>query len=127
MKSLMLYIKALLDRYIYLVPIFMLLITLVTNFVDYNKGVYNYVVLGNGVGYSIATNIVFFYHFNFTNKHYCWFTRKTPIGLLLVNVIDMIGFYMRHKDYSCIFNIVICSIIIILAMIFKIKTSIAND
>lgn len=127
MNGLVLYIKALFDRYIYLVPIIMLLITLATNFVDYNNGVYNYVVLGNSVGYSIFTNAVFFHHFNFTNKRYCWFTRKTPIGLALVNVIDIIGFYMHHKDYSCLFNITICSIILILALYFEIKKRLLDD
>lgn len=127
MTNFQLYCKAFCDRYIYFVPIIMLLATLVTNFVDYKEGVYNYVIVGNSIGYSFASNVIAFYLFNFTNKRYCWFTRNAPIGLFLVNCVDIIGSRLNYVTYSCIYNISICLIITTLALFFKIKTIFAND
>jgi hypothetical protein len=126
MKNLVLYIKAFLDRYIYCVPIILLLVGLITNFVDYNKGGYNYVVLGNSFGWSIFTSIAFYYFFNFKGK-YCWFTRNAPVGLIIINLVDIVGYYLPYFVYSNIFNIVICLIIITLALIIWIKKKLTND
>jgi len=126
MRNLALYIKAFLDRYIYFVPIIMLLAGLYTSFVEYSGNVYNYTVVGNTIGWSIFSSIVFFYFFNFKGN-YCWFTRNAPIGLILINIADILGFYFNYKIYSVLFNIVVCGIIITLALIFKIKNSFHND
>jgi len=126
MNNLLLYIKAFLDRYIYYVPIIMLLIGLITNFMDYSNGNYNYVVLGNAFGWSILSSIAFYYFFNFKGN-YCWFTRNAPIGLILINLTDIIGFYLPYFVYSKIFNIVICLIITNLAIIIWIKKSLKHD
>jgi hypothetical protein len=120
MRSLALYLKAFLDRYIYFVPIIMLLATLVTNFVEYRGDTYNYVVIGNTIGYSLIINVPLWYFFNFKGK-YCWFTRNAPIGLFIVNITDIVGYYMNDQLYHFLFNIVVCSIITILALVFYIK------
>lgn len=91
----------------------MLLFTLASNFVELN-----YVIAGNSIGYSLASNCIAWYLFNCTNKKYCWFTRNAPIGLGIINLIDIIGFYIEYQDYNKIFNISVCAIILILALIF---------
>jgi len=126
MKNLALYIKAFLDRYVYCIPIIMLLAGLYTNFVDYSKGMYNYVVWGNSVGWSIISSVAFFYFFNFKGR-YCWFTRNAPVGLFCINIIDIVGYYFHFELYSKLFNVVICLIIITLALIFQIKKNLTND
>lgn len=121
MRNLALYIKAFLDRYIYFVPIIMLLATLGSNFIDYN-----YVVVGNVLGYSLLSNLAMYYFFNFKGN-YCWFTKNAPIGLILINIIDIFGTSMSFVAYSRFFNIVVCCVVIILALIFKLKTDLRND
>lgn len=118
--------KSFLDRYIYFVPIILLFFGLVTNFIEYKGNTYDYVVLGNSVGWSIIVSIVFYYFFNFKGK-YCWLTRNSPIGLFIINVIDIIGKYIGYLNYCKLFNIAICSIISILAIIFYIKKKIEHD
>jgi hypothetical protein len=98
----------------------MLLATLFSNYVDYKGVVYNYVVLGNAIGCSIISNLIAFYLFNFKGN-YCWFTKNAPIGLILINIVDIIGTHVNYVTYSKIFNIVICAVIITLALVFYIK------
>lgn len=114
-------IRILLDRYIFLVPIFMILASLLSNFIDLN-----YVLAGNLIGYSIAGNLAMFYFFNYKGR-YCWFTRNAPIGLILVNFVDIIGVYISEKNYIFWFNVVICSTFTILALIFFIKKRLEHD
>lgn len=107
--------RAFLDKYIYLSQPIMLLVTLISNFVSLN-----YVVAGNMIGYSVLTNVVFFYLFNYKGN-YCWFTRNTPKFLLLINLLDIIGNFIDYSYYNRLFNIFICSISLILFTIHKIK------
>jgi len=109
-----------LDKYIYLTPIIMLIITLYSNFMSMN-----YVVVGNIIGYSILTNITLFYIFNYKGV-YCWFTRNIPKGLILINLIDIVGNYIDNQFYIKLFNIFVCSISLILFFIYKLK-SISDD
>jgi len=88
--------------------------TLVSNFVDFN-----FVLVGNILGYSVLSNLVFFYHFHYGN--YCWFTRNAPTGLLCVNLIDITSCFLDYSIYSKIFNVGICAITLILALIFELK------
>jgi len=109
-----------LDKYIYLTPIIMLVITLYSNFMSIN-----YVVVGNIIGYSILTNITLFYIYNYKGS-YCWFTRNVPKGLILINIMDIVGSYINYHYYIKLFNIFVCSISLILFIIYKLK-SISDD
>ena len=100
----------------------MLLCTLLSNFIDFN-----FIIAGNSVGCSLATNIVFWYHFNWTNKKYCWLTRNIPLGLIIMNLIDILGNYIDYQDYDKIFNIFICAIFLILAAVFYIRKRLGYD
>jgi len=108
--------KKFLDKYIYLSQPIMLLVTLISNFLSLN-----YTLAGNLIGYSILTNLVFFYLFNYKGN-YCWFTKRAPLFLIGINILDIIGVYINYKDYSEIFNITICSIALLLFLISKIKS-----
>lgn len=110
-KLLKFYIK----KYIHLIPIIMISATLLSNFINLN-----YVVVGNILGYSILSNIVMWLFFNI-NGDYCWFTRNITIGLIIINIIDIIGFYFDYSYYSTIFNISVCSITLTLFLIFEIR------
>lgn len=107
--------KRFLDKYIYLSQPIMVLITLLSNFITFD-----FVVAGNIIGYSVVTNVVFFYLFNYKGS-YCWFTRITPKFLLLINLLDIIGRFIEYSYYNRIFNIAICSGSLILFIIYKIK------
>jgi hypothetical protein len=108
--------KKFLDRNIYLSQPLILFVTLLSNFVSLN-----YTLAGNIIGYSLITNIVFFYLFNYKGN-YCWFTKRTPLFLILINFIDIIGNFISYEFYSKIFNITICSVSLILFIISKIKS-----
>lgn len=116
-----LYLKALLDRYIYLIPVFLFFASFLSNFINFN-----YVIAGNLAGCSVLTNLGLFYLYNFKGK-YCWLTRNALIGLLLMNLVDILGCFITYKHYSFIFNVAICSIISILAIIFYLKKKIEHD
>ena len=108
--------KKFLDKYIYLSQPIMLLVTLVSNFVSLN-----YTIAGNLIGYSVLSNIVFFYLLNYKGN-YCWFTKRAPLFLLCINFIDIIGCYVSYEFYSKIFNISICLVSLVLFLISKIKS-----
>lgn len=121
MHNLALYLKSFLDRYIFIVPILMLLACLYSNFFYLD-----YVLAGNVLGCSILSNLVMFYLFNFKGR-YCWLTRNAPMGLIFINLIDIIGVWVLDKWYIFLFNIVVCLTILILASIFYIKKRLKND
>ena len=108
-------IRYYLKKYIHLTPIIMLVITLISNFIDVN-----YVVVGNLMGYSILSNFLMWYFFNFTGS-YCWFTRKSSLGLILINIIDILGSFINYSYYSKIFNVTICLVALFLFIYHKLK------
>ena len=102
-------------KYIHLIPIIMILVTLLSNFIELN-----YVLIGNILGYSILSNVVMWCFFNFSDN-YCWFTRNITTGLIVMNLLDIIGCYINYEYYVSLFNILICLVTLILFLIFEIK------
>lgn len=107
--------KRFLDKYIYLTQPIMLFVTLISNFIDLN-----YTLAGNIIGYSLLSNIVFFYLFNYKGN-YCWFTRRAPIALILINITDIIGCYVDYEVYRVCFNIVVTFSSLVLFLIFQLQ------
>lgn len=105
---------AIIKKFDYIIPITMLAGTLISNFV-----ILDYTLVGNILGYSILSNIILYLYFN--NRRYCWLTRNTPTALLFINIIDIIGVYIPQIIYSNIYNISVCSSVLILSLIFEIK------
>lgn len=121
MNNLRLYLKAFLDRHIYLLPVIMLLACLYSNFFYID-----YVLAGNVLGCSLLSNAMAAYLFNFKGR-YCWLTRNAPIGLMFINLVDILGVYITNKWYVFIFNVAVCLTIIILASVFYIKKRLQHD
>lgn len=111
-----------LKRYAYMLPIIMLVASFVLAFIDL-KNNQNYVVAGNILGYSLATDILFFLYFS-TEKKYCILTRVSPIGLLLMNCVDIIGFYFYENFYNFWYIISINFIVFFLSILFYITKKI---
>jgi hypothetical protein len=73
--------------------------------------------LSNIVGYSIYTNLVFLYHYNF-NK-YCNVTRAAVWGLLVMNVVSIVT---QNSEYYNIYNDLYIGLVVLIVMIiFKVK------
>src|SRR6476620_11692786 len=103
-------------RYIYLLPFILLAVTFVSAFIDYN-----YVIVGNIAGYSIVTNIFFIYYFTFRKK-FCTLTRLSPVGLLFINIFDIVGHLFCGYDFYNFWYIVITTaIVLFLSFLFYIK------
>jgi len=98
---------------VYLIPIIALISSLISIFIDFN-----YVVVGNSLGYSLLIDIALFYHFYYGK--YCWFTKLSPIGLFFINTVDIIG-YFYPKYYSFWYTIIIFSVILSLTIIMELN------
>jgi len=110
-------IKYYMKKYIHLTPVIMLIITLISNFIEIN-----YVVVGNLIGYSILSNFVMWYFFNFTGN-FCKFTKRVSLGLIFINLIDIIGYFINYSYYTKIFNVTICTVTLVFFMYYKFNKS----
>ncbi len=106
--------KFFLKQYIYLLPILLLGVDFLSLFVNLN-----YIVAGNIAGYSIITNIVFIYIFYYSN--YCWLTKLSPFGMILINLVNIIGNYVDDKFYNFWYVITIFSVLLTLTLILEIN------
>ncbi len=97
-----------------MLPIFLLVASFFSVFFKYT--VYFYVIAGNTVGYSITTNLFFILYFS-TNKNNCFITRISPIGLLAINIVDIIGFYFDDNFYNFWYVVTVCSCVFVLSFI----------
>lgn len=115
MKTIKKILKFYTNKYIYLIPIIMLLATLYSIYFKIN-----YVVVGNVLGCSILTNIAMYYFFNFKGN-YCWFTKNVPLCLITINLIDIIGYFIEYKKYNTFFNLIVISMTVVFYIIYKVK------
>jgi len=109
-----------LKQYIYLLPSLMLVASFFSVFIDFN-----YVVVGNILGYSLLTNIVFFFVFYYGD--YCVFTRLSPIGLIAINIVDIVGVFILDNFYNFWYVVTIFFVILTLTIILELKKRMAND
>lgn len=109
-----------LKKNIYLLPIILLGVDLLSIFVKLD-----FVVAGNIAGYSLITNILFFYVFYYGK--YCWLTRLSPIGLCAINIINIIGGYISNTFYSFWYTLCVFFITITFSIIFEIIKRTKND
>jgi hypothetical protein len=85
---------------------------------------FNFTIMGNILGYSLVTNVLFFYVFYYGK--YCWFTRLSPIGLMAINLVNIVGNYMEEEFYNFWYVIVIFSVILTLTLILELDKRIKN-
>lgn len=99
-------------------PFFMLVVTMGSAVVSstgfYHKSFY---ALPDSVGYSIATGIVFLYHYSF-NK-YCTATRVAVVALILMNVLSLAT--KKTDYYNTMHDIYIGGFVIVVAVILRFK------
>lgn len=105
--------KLFIKKYKYLLPILLLGVDFLDLFVDFD-----YSIMGNLLGYSLATNILFFYVFFYGD--YCYFTRLSPIGLCVINIINIVGNFISDKFYNFWFVIAVIFVILTLTIILEI-------
>jgi hypothetical protein len=107
-------------KYIYLLPFILLAVAFVTAFVDESNFTY-YIIVGNTAGCSIVTNILFVYYFTFTKK-FCILTRLSPVGLLFINLFDIIGhLFCGYGFYNFWYIVITVSMVLFLSILFYIK------
>ena len=81
---------------------------------------FNFVVWGNAAGFSLVTNIAFLYIFWFTKFKYCLFTRCTPFSLILVNLVNIWGFY-NPGPYNQWYEVTILSVTLTPLLIYQLN------
>lgn len=105
-------------KYKYLLPIFLLVASFLSIFFKYD--IYGYVLLGNLIGWSIPISVYLVLDFTIDNN-YCFITRLSPVALLLLNLIDIVGFYFDENFYNFTYVVVVTSIVFSLSLIHHIK------
>lgn len=103
-------------NYIELIPLVLISATLLSKFVDFD-----YCVLGNILGYSLLTNILGYAYFNLQKHQYSLFAQKVWIGLIIINVINILGTYIPYSEYLVLFEIATCSICLFYFIIDRFK------
>lgn len=111
--------KRFISNNIYLVPPIMILATFVSHLIDMDY--YVYVIIGNVLGYSFLSSLPMIYIFWFTNKRYCWFTKLSCLALPIMNIVCIVGSFLKYDQYTYIFDLVIITITTALSIIFTIQ------
>lgn len=97
--------KKLLVRYAYLIPPIQLLATLLLTFFDFKRVAEDLDILeklGNSIGYSVLTGLVYVRLFCYSN--YCSFTKFSSVAVLLMSLINLFGNYINYELYSVIYD-----------------------
>lgn len=81
---------------------------------------FNWVVWGNAAGFSLITNIAFLYIFWFTKLKYCLFTKCTPFSLILVNLVNIWGYY-NPGPYNQWYEVTILSVTLTPLLIYQLN------
>ena len=77
-----------LKKYVYIIPIIHIALTLLVTFIDFDF--WGYVRLGNSSGYSILTGLVYMVLFVY-KTNYCLFTKVSVIGLFFIAILNCFG------------------------------------
>lgn len=102
------------SKYSYVLPLIMVLATLISKFV-----VFDFVIIGNILGYSILTNILGYLWFNRDDTEYCFFSKNVWWFLIVNNVINILGTFLKYDKYLTWSTIFIMSTSLFLFLIHK--------
>lgn len=80
-----------LKQTIYLLPILLMGVSFLSIIVPWFGYSFDYVLWGNIGGFSLVTDVLFFYVFYYGK--YCIFTKLFPVCLFLVNLVNIWGLY----------------------------------
>lgn len=109
--------KFFLKKTIYLLPYLMMGVCFISIVLDWFD-CYNLNFWANVGGYSLLTDVLFFYVFYYGN--YCWITKSLPIAMFGVNILNIIGIFYPSK-YSTWYEIAIFSLILSCGMIYELN------
>lgn len=101
-------------KYSYILPLIMVLATLLSKFV-----VFDFVIIGNILGYSILTNILGYLWFNRKNTNYCFFSKNVWYFFIVNNLINILGTFFKYEIYLAWSTIFIMSTSLFLFLIHK--------
>jgi hypothetical protein len=113
-------IKNFMNETVFLVPILCLIVSFISVFTNYSIIRNSYLILANLGGYSLLINYSLIYHFTLRRK-YCYLTRLSPIGLIILNIVDIIGYSTTENFYNFWYTVITCAIVIGLVGILEIK------
>jgi len=113
-------IKSFMNETVFMIPILCLIVSFISVFTDYSVIKNSYIILANTGGYSLLIDYSLIYHFTL-RRQYCYLTRLSPIGLTILNIIDIIGYYTTETFYNFWYTVITCAIIIGLVGILEIK------
>jgi len=108
--------KFFLKETIYLLPILLMGVSFLSIITDLN-----YTLWGNIAGFSLVTDILFFYVFYYGK--YCLLTKMMPVGLFFANLVNILGVYFP-KYYKNWYEVVIFSVILTSVIIYELKRKI---
>jgi len=98
---------------IYLLPILLMGVSFLSIFLDLN-----FVIWGNIAGFSLVTDVLFFYVFYY--GRYCLLTKMLPIGMFFINIVNIIGYYTPNY-YENWYEIVIFCLILSSTIIYELN------
>ena len=102
-------------------PLVLLVACFITSFLEYGER--GYILICNTLGTSIFVDYVLISIFTL-NKRYCSITRLAPIGLLIINITDLVGFYLDKNFYNFWYTVTTCALVVGLVIIFYINKKI---
>ena len=118
MKLIFSYIRHFIKETSFVIPIILLVVSFVSAFFEYD--IYTYILLGNLGGYSLLTNLSFIGIYTL-NKKYCYLTRVAPLGLIVLNIIDIIGFYLDEHFYNFTYVVVSTSLFLSIGLFLDLR------
>lgn len=101
-----------------ILPVILLVVSFFSAFLNYD--IYEYIVIGNCVGYSLFVDVYFILDLSI-NKKYCTLVRLSPLGLMFINLVDIIGFYFDENFYNFWYVVSISSVVFFLSFLFYIQ------
>ncbi len=110
--------KHFLKQTIYLLPIFLMGVSFLSVIIPYLGFNFDYVVWGNIGGFSLITDVLFFYIFY--HGKYCVLTKILPIGLFIINILNIVGVFCP-KYYEAWYETIIFSLILSSVIIYELN------
>jgi len=116
-------IKRFIDRTAHFVPVILLIISFTAVFINYHSIKNGSTLLGNTTGYSLIVDYAFLRFYTF-RRYYCYLVRLSPIGLIVINIIDIIACFFDddfYDLYSFWYTVIVSAIVWGLIIVLEIR------
>lgn len=107
------------QKYVYLIPIIQIIVTFAVSFFDLTEAIWLY--LGNSVGYSVLTGLVYVVYFWNPHFKFCYFTKLSSVGILLMAIYNLIGIALDYDIYTMWFDRIVFAVTLILTFLLPKK------